>query len=144
MAKKTAKPERITVGLYVTNSNAPASAYLVSIDPDQRDMFESVNRHRYLLARSQEELLKDLELLVILGAMGLLTEQAVMEATGSLDDPNAKGEDDTGALSPENQEDADWLRELAVDAYGSLVEYTTEVPAITDAHGAVAVYAVSL
>ena len=128
----------------MTNSNAPASAYLVSIDPDQRDMFESVNRHRYLLARSQEELLKDLELLVILGAMGLLTEQAVMEATGSLDDPNAKGEDDTGALSPENQEDADWLRELAVNAYGSLVEYTTEVPAITDAHGAVAVYAVSL
>jgi hypothetical protein len=107
-------------------------------------MFESVNRHRYLLARSQEELLKDLELLVILGAMGLLTEQAVMEATGSLDDPNAQGEDDTGALSPENQEDADWLRELAVDAYGSLVEYTTEVPEITDAHGAVAVYAVSL
>ncbi len=140
----TRVPRRFKVGLYVTYQNSQASAYVVDVSENQLELFYSVNRHRYLLARSQDELIKDLELLLILGALGLMTPEGIEEATGSLATDESNGEDDTGVLSPENQEYADWLRETAVASCGSLASRVREVDAITDECAVVLTCVVSL
>ncbi len=140
----TRVPRRFNVGLYVTYQNSQASAYVVDVSENQLELFYNVNRHRYLLARSQDELIKDLELLLILGALGLMTPEGIEEATGSLATDESNGEDDTGVLSPENQEYADWLRETAVASCGSLASRVREVDAITDECAVVLTCVVSL
>ena len=140
----TRVPRRFNVGLYVTYQNSQASAYVVDVSENQLELFYNVNRHRYLLARSQDELIKDLELLLILGALGLMTPEGIEEATGSLATAESNGEDDTGVLSPENQEYADWLRETAVASCGSLASRVREVDAITDECAVVLTCVVSL
>ena len=140
----TRVPRRFKVGLYVTYQNSQASAYVVDVSENQLELFYNVNRHRYLLARSQDELIKDLELLLILGALGLMTPECIEEATGSLATAESNGEDDTGVLSPENQEYADWLRETAVASCGSLASRVREVDAITDDCAVVLTCVVSL
>ena len=140
----TRVPRRFKVGLYVTYQNSQASAYVVDVSENQLELFYNVNRHRYLLARSQDELIKDLELLLILGALGLMTPEGIEEATGSLATDESNGEDDTGVLSPENQEYADWLRETVVACCGSLASRVREVDAITDECAVVLTCVVSL
>lgn len=140
----TRVPRRFKVGLYVTYQNSQASSYVVDVSENQLELFYNVNRHRYLLARSQDELIKDLELLLILGSLGLMTPEGIEEATGSLATDESNGEDDTGVLSPENQEYADWLRETAVTSCGSLASRVREVDAITDECAVVLTCVVSL
>ena len=141
MAKKL---NPVTIGLYVTSASAPAQAFVVNVNEYQLELFQEANRHRYLLARTQEELVKDIKVLVILSAMGLLTLDSVEQAVDSLAEDDRDGSGAAGVLSEENQADADELADLAIAAHGSLTSHMREVAALTSDTGITETFVISL